>query len=168
MESLVASSKSSVECLTKQNEAYLEQNMVLIQALQESIAAKAEGQVALERQQAKDARLAVILEKLTPMIDIGLAYVGVKVEERFGSKNKLEDHNHGEPSRDFTGIPPVPPVPPVPPPPIIPPAPIVVDLAAFDAQPSLGGSRKGRKKPAVVAARTGKERRHDKARPPAR
>ena len=151
--------------------------LTLTSGLHEMLGKSVTYQIDIEKEAGRQRRLDVMTEKLAPMLDLAAGLLGVYIERHMAGKSSAAsapaDPTDSLPSSSPPSdqlpppaapappvapvAPPAAPAPPVaapaaPAPPVAPPADPAppTDLASFDAQRSLGGSRKGRKSPSPV------------------
>jgi hypothetical protein len=75
LEAVSHSLTSQIELLSRQNQDLIGQNLSAISALQEVVSAKGTIQIDIQRQEARDARLAEIVRQVAPALDIGLTLI---------------------------------------------------------------------------------------------
>ena len=89
VDAMMGSARVQLEALSKQSESLLTQNVQLLDALQNVLAAKTESAVAIEEAQARSARWAAVTEKLMPMLELGIGCLAAEVEIRYSNRPKL-------------------------------------------------------------------------------
>lgn len=144
LESVSHSLTTQIELLSKQNQDLIGQNLSAISALQEVVASKAESQLAIARQEARDARLADLVKQFAP----ALGAAAEILVARFAAKlpGILPDAAPGAPPA---------PTPPAPAPPAPAPTPSAPGLETSPPPPpptpvekgEVGGSKKPRTSP---------------------
>ena len=152
LESVSHSLTTQIDLLSKQNQDLIGQNLSAISALQEVVASKAESQLAIARQEARDARLAEMVKQFAP----ALGAAAEILVARFAAKlpGILPDAAPGAPPAPTPSAPGLetspPPTPPAPAPPAPAPTPSAPGLETSPPPPTpaeKGGSKKPRTSP---------------------